>query len=200
MKWNAFDVGIVLANVLLAWLGMRALWLHFEKQRYEAPKSRKRRFKRLEVGCYEFYRVYKYMYMQLKAGITPFETMRRLYLSTENIEFGMILREMSTAITHSSELEKGIDVLKQHLVGDDAALFISILEGCMESGFSVSSIKQLDGMLFQKHLIDIKKRVKQVKRRYLLAAMFTCSSIFIAVILPMVDQMLGSLGTIFTQY
>lgn len=197
MNWK---YGIVLVNLVLALWGFRTIWLYFEKRRYEIPKSKKHATKKLEVGCYDFYRVYKYMYMQLKAEMTPFETMRRLYLSTENEAFGKVLYEMSVAISHSSELEKGITVLKQQLTGDDAALFISILEGCMESGFSVNSVKQLDAMLFQKHLIDIKKRVKKAKRRYLFAAVCTCSAIFLAVFLPMVDQMLGSLRTIFTQY
>lgn len=197
MKWY---LGVVLINGMLTIILVRSMWLYFEKKRYEAPRARKKIVPKLEAGSYDFYRVYKYMYMQLKAGITPFETMRRLYLSTENDGLSRVLYEMSIAITHSSELEKGVKVLKEQLVGDDAALFISILEGCIESGFAVEPIKQLDGMLFQKHLIDIKKRVKKVKRRYLLAAVFTCSSIFIAVFLPMIDQMLGSLATIFSQY
>lgn len=169
-----------------------------EKLRFRMRK--KRPIPRVEAGCAEYYRLYKYIYMQQKIGIDPFETIRRLYLITEHRGLRRLLYEMSVRMSNSNELESGLSLLREKLVGDDSRLFINILENSLRTGFDTDAMRQMDSMFFQKYLIDIRKKVKRVKRSYFRAALCFCLAISIGVFLPVLEQMLQSLQSIFTSF
>ncbi len=163
-------------------------------------KKKKTKKKVVKAGSVEYYRLYKYMYMQQMVGITPFETLRRLYLITEHATLRSLLYDMSVAITHSNEVETGVAMLKERLRGEDSLLFISIVENSIKTGFAGTSMRQLDELLFQKYLVDIRRRVKKGKRRYFRAAFLFCTAVFLAIMIPVVHQMMRSIDMIFVGY
>ncbi len=181
-------------------LGSAELWMQREKNILRPTGEKKRGSHKVSADCSEYYRLYKYMYMQQSIGISPFETIRRLYLITEHSALRALLYEMSVVVSNSSDIGVGLSLLKQKLVGNDSALFINILENSMRTGFSALSMRQLDGMFFQKYLVEIKNRVKKAKRQYFRAALLFCAAVFVAIFLPVADQMLRSLQSVFATY
>lgn len=164
-------------------------------------EHRKRGFrKKVRAGAIHYYRIYKNIYMQISIGISPYEMMKRLYLVTDHRDLKNLLMEMSVIVTNSNDVEKGIHFLKKYLVDEDSRLFINILQSSVKTGFSLNSMKQLDHFFFQKYLISIRNRVKQMKRRYFLSSFLFCSAIFIAIFMPIVNEMLTSLQSIFNSY
>lgn len=190
----------ILLLTLIAALCAVELWVWNSREFFKPREAKRRTAQKVAASSVEYYRLYKYMYMQQSIGISPFETIRRLYLITEHKALRELLREMSIIISNSSDIGVGIALLKQKLTGSDSALFINILENSTRTGFSVSSMRQLDGMFFQKYLVEIKRKVKAAKRQYFRSALMFCSAVFIAIFLPVVDQMLRSLQSVFTTY
>lgn len=192
-----FTIGTLLVAVILL------LFLIVQERRSDCflfRSKRKTRGRKVRAGSIEYYRIYKNMYMQLSIGVRPFEMMKRLHLMTEHGELKKLLMEMSEMIVHSNSIDRGIDLLKKRLADEESVLFLNMLENSARTGFSPSAMRQLDHLFFQKYLIDIKRKVKRVKRRYVQSAFMFCAAVFIAILLPVADQMLRSLQSIFTSY
>lgn len=175
-------------------------YLSFYIRRLTLQHRRDRPTRKVKAGCVEYYRIYKSIYMQQSVGISPFEIMKRLYMMTEHKGFQRVLREMAELISNSNSIEKGIAFLKWSLVDEDSILFLNVLENSARAGFSAHAMRQMDHLFFQKYLIDIKRQVKRTKRRYFQAALLFCSAVFLAIFMPVVDQMLRSLGSIFSGF
>lgn len=161
---------------------------------------KKNRQKRVSAGAVQYYRIYKNIYMQSKIGISPFEIMKRLYLMTEHKALRSVFYEISERITHSNDIDKGIDLLRDRLADEDSKMFINILRNSSKTGFSASAMRQLDHMFFQKYLIGIKNNVKKVRRRYFFATLLFCSAVFIAIFMPVVNEMFLSVQSVFKGY
>ncbi len=200
MIQNKISLIICILNVLILYLVFSRIRERKRVLRYVFREPKKIKKKTISAGSIEYYRLYKYMYMQQGIGITPFETLRRLYLITEHKKLRALLYEMSIAITHSNEVETGVALLKERMRGEESMLFINMIENSIATGFTTIAMRQLDELLFQKYLIDIRKRVKKVKRRYFKAAFLFCSAAFLAILLPVIHQMTRSLQMIFVGY
>lgn len=185
---------------MVLFIGLYVLYIDNRRGPYTFRTARERKKKRMKAGAIHYYRIYKNIYMQLVIGISPFEIMKRLYLMTDNKPLRHLLMEMSEVVTNSNDIDKGIKLLKGRLSDDDSKIFISILENGSKTGFSLHSMKQLDHFFFQKYLIGIGKRVKQVRRKYFVSSLLFCSAIVIAIFMPVLDQMSASLKSIFNSY
>lgn len=189
-----------LCSISVLLIGMYMLYIDYRREPYTFQVVKERKKKRMKAGAIHYYRIYKNIYMQLVIGISPFEIMKRLYLMTDHKMLRTLLMEMSEVVANSNDIDRGIKLLKSRLSDDDSKIFISILENGSKTGFSLHSMKQLDHFFFQKYLIGINKRVKQVKRKYFVSSLLFCSAIFIAIFMPVLDQMLTSLKSIFNTY
>lgn len=190
----------LICSVIILMTGMYIIYTDYKIKNYTFTGATVRKTKKMKAGAIHYYRIYKNIYMQLMIGIGPFEMMRRLYLMTDHKSLRALLMEMSEIVTNSNDIDKGIKFLKNRLADDDSKIFISILENGSKTGFSLQSMKQLDHFFFQKYLIGISTRVKQVKRKYFIATFLFCSAIFISIFMPVLNQMLVSLKSIFNSY
>lgn len=187
------------SNIVLL-VAIYFVYMDYKIRAFQFQTLRTHKHKKMKAGAIHYYRIYKNIYMQLIIGIGPSEIMKRLYLMTENKQLRALLMEMSEIVSNSNDIDKGVRLLRSRLADEDSKIFISILENGSKTGFSVNSMKQLDHFFFQKYLIGINKRVKQVKRRYFIASLLFCSAIFIAIFMPVFNQMLLSLKSIFNHY
>lgn len=154
--------------------------------------------KKAEIGSIEYYRLYKYMYLQSKIGMRVEDTISNLHNITEDKVLKSVLKEMAIVLSHSNDISRAAKYLRSAIKGEGSMLFINIIENSARTGLSADSMRRLDGMLFQKYVIDIKNRTKKIKRKYFWASFAFCSSIFLAIFLPMIDQMIRSLALIFS--
>lgn len=144
-----------------------------------------------------FYRIYKYIHLQLSVGTRVEEIFKSMYRVVYNKKLKNVLFEMSVIVSHSFDVNKGIQHLKKQMNDDEGLLFISIIENMQTSGLSLKAFERLDQMLFQKYLSNIRKETQKVKRLYFKAVMVFTLVVTIMLVFPLIDQMLVSAKIIF---
>lgn len=195
IKITAVILNLLVLLIIIAELNT----VHFLKNIVK-PKVKTAKSLQAEVGSIEYYRLYKYIYLQSKIGARPFDTLCRLHRVCTDRNLRNVMFEMSVIISHSNDIDRGVEFIRKALRGDGSLLFISIIENSTKTGFSTDAMRRLDGMLFQKYILEIKASVKKKKRRYFWASLMFCSAVFVAIFMPTLSQMVESLKLIFASY
>jgi len=144
-----------------------------------------------------FYRMYKYMYVQSTSGSRPEDILKNLYHVVSDKKMKKSLLQMSVIITQNNDIKQGLTYLKKQFSHDEGMILISILEGALISGMSRDSFLRLDHMLFQKYLSQMRHDTKKIKKKYFFAVVCFVISASGVIFLPLVDQMFKSADIIF---
>ena len=118
-----------------------------------------------------YYRLYKYMYLQASSGARAEDMLKQLHRITEEKTLKKHLLHMSVMITQSSDLYGAIGYLKKQLKDEDDILFIGILETLSITGLSHDVFVRLDHMLFQKYLSQLRDETRRIKKLYFFAVL-----------------------------
>lgn len=199
----------VLVNIVMVVLildGLNKRWqmnrivplLHERPQKFSAKVIgiKSKRKQNIELSK-NFYRLYKYITIQVTAGSRPEDIYKSLYkivhakaLKTELLKFSVIL-------TQRHDIKQGIEGLKKQLDFDEGQIFVGILESMSGSGLSADAFMRLDHMLFQKYLSGIRAGTDKVRQLYL-AAVITFTAVTTCMLLfPILHQMFYSAKKIF---
>lgn len=154
-------------------------------------------FRPLLVSSAEYYRLYKFLYLQAGVQARAEDSLAKLYRVTDHPRLRAVLYRMAEVLTNSNEIRAAIELLRPILIGADGETFLTILENIRSAGLRREAFERFDRMLFQKYLIDLAARTKRMKRQYFTAVFLFCSAIFGALLLPMIQQMIDSLNVIF---
>ncbi|MGX8796529.1 hypothetical protein ACR6HW_10710 [Fusibacter sp. JL298sf-3] len=144
-----------------------------------------------------FYRLYKYIHLQISVGTRAEEIYKSLYRVVENKRLKSQLRQMSVIIAQSHDIERGIDYLKQTLTTQEGKTFVNVIDNMKGFGLAESSFMRLDHMLFQKYLSNIRNETEKIKKRYFrIVVLFTIVTTLM-LLLPIINQMIVSAKNIF---
>lgn len=144
-----------------------------------------------------FYRMYKYMYVQTCSGTRAEDILKNLHQIVVDKHLKKILIQMSVIISHNNDTKLGIAYLKTHFSHEEGMILIGILEGSLVSGLSKESFLRLDHMLFQKYLAQMRKDTKKIRKKYFAAVVCFVISASGVIFLPLIDQMFQSAQIIF---
>ena len=144
-----------------------------------------------------FYKIYKYLQIQLETGARPEEIFKALYRVVDYPPFRATLLQFSVIISQSHDVHQGLNYLKSRLKDQEGKLFISITENLAFSGGEHETFSRLNHLLFQKYLSNIRERTKKIKRLYLYSVILFTLLVSIMLLMPLIDQMLKSAQMIF---
>lgn len=165
-----------------------------EKSLVPAKKIKKmHRLKRSK----NYYRLYKYMYLQASSGARAEDMLKQLHRIVEEVALKKHLLHLSVMITQSSDVYGAIDYLKKQLKDEDGILFIGILETLSMTGLSHDVFVRLDHMLFQKYLSQLRDETRSIKKLYFLAVLCFVVAASGALLIPLMNQMFVSSNMIF---
>lgn len=144
-----------------------------------------------------FYRLYKYITIQITAGSRPEDIYKSLYKIVNAKALKAELLQFSVILTQRHDIKESLDGLKKQFDFDEGQIFVGILESMSGTGLSADAFMRLDHMLFQKYLSNIRAGTDKVKQLYLVAvitftAVTTCMLLF-----PILHQMFYSAKKIF---
>ena len=144
-----------------------------------------------------FYRLYKYMYLQSTSGSRPEDMLKSLHHVISSKPLKRALLHMSAMISHSNDVSKAIQFLRKEFNHDDGAILVGILESVAISGLSKDAFVRLDHMLFQKYLSQLRKDTKNIGKLYFYSVVCFVVAASGVIFLPLIDQMFKSANIIF---
>ncbi|MDN5352925.1 MAG: hypothetical protein PWQ12_1846 [Clostridiales bacterium] len=164
------------------------------KHQYAIRQESKKRQVQLSKN---FYRIYKYMYVQSVAGTRTEDVFKSLHkvvtpgvLKSEMLQFSVIMAQ-------SHDVKKALDYLRGHFRFEEGEVFISIMESVLSTGLPPETLLRLDNMLFQKYLSHLRRQTDRIKRLYLgIVIIFTIVTSTM-LLFPLIDQAFRSADMIF---
>jgi hypothetical protein len=144
-----------------------------------------------------FYRLYKYMYLQSASGSRPEELLKTLYRVVNAKKLRKSLLQMSVIIAQSNDVQKALKYLRYQFNHEEGQILIGILESIAISGLSKDAFLRLDQMLFQKYLSQMRRDTSHIKRLYFYSVVCFVAAASGVLFLPLIDQMLKSANIIF---
>ncbi|HSN65266.1 MAG TPA: hypothetical protein VLS94_01440, partial [Fusibacter sp.] len=144
-----------------------------------------------------FYRLYKYMYLQSASGSRPEELLKTLYRVVSTKKLRKSLLQMSVIISQSNDVQKALKYLRHQFNHEEGLILIGILESIAISGLSKEAFLRLDHMLFQKYLSQMRRDTTRIKRLYFYSVVCFVAAASGVLFLPLIDQMLKSANIIF---
>ena len=144
-----------------------------------------------------FYRLYKYMYLQSASGSRPEELLKSLYRVVNAKKLRKSLMQMSVIISQCNDTQKALKYLRQQFNHDEGLILIGILESIAVSGLSNESFLRLDHMLFQKYLSQMRRDTARIKRLYFYSVACFVAAASGVLFLPLIEQMFRSVNIIF---
>lgn len=144
-----------------------------------------------------FYRLYKYIHLQLDVGTRKEEIYKTLYQVVEHRALKRTLLQMSVIISQHHEVARGIEYLKKQWKHSEGKIFIGLLESMESTVLNAQTFTRLDHMLFQKYLSQMRYETDKIKRAYgIVVALFTLI-ISVMLMMPIISQMMISAKQIF---
>jgi len=144
-----------------------------------------------------FYRLYKYMYLQSASGSRPEDLLKSLYRVVSAKKLRKSLLQMSVIISQSNDVQKALGYLRHQFNHDEGLILIGILESIAISGLSKEAFLRLDHMLFQKYLSQMRRDTSRIKRLYFYSVLCFVAVASGVLFLPLIDQMFKSANIIF---
>lgn len=144
-----------------------------------------------------FYRLYKYMYLQSTSGSRPEDMLKSLHHIATSKSLKKALLHMSAMISHSNDVTKAIQFLRKEFNHDEGDVLIGILESVAISGLSKDAFIRLDHMLFQKYLSQLRQDTKKIGKLYFYAVVCFVIAASGVIFFPLINQMFKSANIIF---
>ncbi|GAU77865.1 hypothetical protein [Fusibacter sp. 3D3] len=144
-----------------------------------------------------FYKIYKYLQIQLETGARSEEIFKSLYRIVDYPKFKAKLLQFSVIISQSHDIQMGLSYLKSELKDQEGKLFINITENLAAAGGEQETFSRLNHLLFQKYLSNIRENTKKIKRMYLYSVIVFTVLVSVMLMMPIMDQMLKSTQMIF---
>ena len=194
---------VILLNLIALYLLANALFLKVDVKSFVHKVTLKKPFHRMRVKQSQteltknFYRMYKYMYLQSASGSRPEELLKSLHRVVSAKKLRKSLLQMSVIISQSNDVKKALKYLRLQFNHDEGLILVGILESIAISGLSKEAFLRLDHMLFQKYLSQMRRDTSQIKKMYFYSVVCFVAAASGVLFLPLIDQMLKSANIIF---
>lgn len=196
---NVVMIVFILDGLNKQWQMNRIVPLQFERsQKFSSKvigiKSKRKQSTELSKN---FYRLYKYITIQVSAGSRPEDIYKSLYKIVHSKALKAELLTFSVILTQRHDIKQSLEGLKKQLDFDEGQIFVGILQSMSGTGLSSDAFMRLDHMLFQKYLSGIRAETDKVRQLYL-AAVITFTAVTTCMLLfPILHQMFYSAKKIF---
>ena len=193
---------VVVINALAVmvgfWILIEVRNLQFIKPSFKIKK--KLIIKRQKAGTAlvkNFYRIYKYLYVQTCSGTRAEDILKNMYQMVSDKALRKSLLQMAAFIIQSNDVHKAIANFKKSIKHEDGEILVGILESITMTGLTKESFMRLDQMLFQKYLTQVRRDTKQIRKMYFFAVVCFVVAASGLLFFPLMDQMFKSAHIIF---
>lgn len=203
MRHHIWIVGINLFTAIIVWWQYTNMrdpfldWSHgFLHKSHRLQNKRRGANEELALSK-NFYRLYKYMYIQTVGGARAEDIIGSLHRVVEDPHLKDAFMRIAAISSQSNDLSMAIQYMKTCFPHEDGRLLVSILESVVSTGVSKEAFFRMDHMMFQKYLSQLRWETQRIRRRYFYAVVCFVAAVSGLLLFPILDQMFASADLIF---
>ncbi len=192
---------IVVINIIIAWLVYALLSDHLNMLKIKEPSNKTLLTLKLPpsrmVINRNFYKIFKYLFIQSDSGIHPEVTIRSIYKVADHPEVKRRLVKFSSLLAKKNQEKEAFEYLNKAFKEGQVNYYVEIMERFYHHYVTRESLRHIDQLLFQKYLSTIRLESKKIERRYIYMVVIYTAQITLFLLLPLLQQMIVSVQGIF---
>lgn len=135
------------------------------------------------------YRVYRYMALQMTAGMSPAETLRHLHEAVVEPYLKEAVYSFSSCYFRTMDLEQATDELVKRIAGDEIQVLATVLRQGVETGDAYSLIQKQEQLMLKRYYAALETETAMMQAKGIGLATGLCLLVFIMLALPMLYEM-----------
>lgn len=171
--------GIVILSLVNIWLDRR-----IRKQK-----------KRFDIALYK---IYRFIEMQLKAGMNLSDIIVCLPDAVNEKAIRPALQRMAAAYRLSGSLDRALQELEHSFSGQETVLLGNHLRQCMDTGVTGKSFVQMESLLFSRYLSIVREKSRHLRTDMLIAVVFASIPLLIVMLYPLFMEFTESYRALFS--
>jgi len=144
------------------------------------------------------YKLYKYMFNQIDAGVLPKDALISLHEVVEDKQLKEILYKACGAYQFTLNPRSASGYIKKYIKTQEAQSFAMFIEDIAFEGCDRGITKRLEQLMFNRYFTYIQRKTEQVKTKSMITVITFCSIIVIMILIPMYMDVQDALTSIFS--
>jgi len=143
------------------------------------------------------YKIYRFLDLQLTAGIHAFDVLKGLPEAIQQPLIRDDFLRFAARLELTLDLDRALDELQVVFAGPDMNLLASQLRNSLQTGVMGQTFQRMENLLFNRHLSLVRARSKQLRNELLMVALLALVPLEILFLYPLAAQAMLSLGQIY---
>jgi hypothetical protein len=143
------------------------------------------------------YKIYRFLYTQLTAGLSPIEILRHIHLAATDVEMRSAITAFTGAYFRTLNFSRASKELLERYPNKESEILLTILRQGIESGDSLELIQRQEEVMTQRYLDAVVLETERVQTKTILMIV-AAGGILLAIMgLPLILQMMEALNALF---
>lgn len=144
------------------------------------------------------YKLYKYVFNQISAGVRPYNALKSMYRVVDDGKLRKILRDACAKYAVSMDEKLFADEIEEKINTGEAGDFASsIRNGLFESG-DEKLLERMEKLMFNRYFAYVQRRTDSVRTKCLLAVVMLCVVVVAMVLVPTFLDVENAIESIFS--
>lgn len=143
------------------------------------------------------YKIYKYLHNQISAGVQVTEAIKTVYEVTDNKDLRLILIKLAGAYGRTLDIDFALDQFQSYFKIPEAQTLAVALKQGIDTGDNQEILQNQEDVMFDKYVDYIQAETEACRSRGVIAAIFFTAIIVTMICVPMYNDMIAGLRTIF---
>ena len=135
------------------------------------------------------YRVYRYMALQMTAGMSPAETLRHLHEAVSEPYLKEAVYSFSSCYFRTMDLEVATEELVKRIAGDEIQVLATVLRQGVETGDAYGLIQKQEQLMLKRYYAALETETAMMQAKGIGLATGLCLLVFVLLALPMLYEM-----------
>ncbi len=198
-KWLAMTGGVTVLVVLSQWQRpWQSLWaLGLLEAVFVSLTQAQMKARQVEFAT-GVYRIYRYMALQLTAGMSPSETLKHLHEAVSEPFLKEAVYSFSSCYFRTMDLELATGELTKRISGDEIHVLATVLRQGIETGDPYGLVQKQEQLMLKRYYAALETETAIMQAKGIALAVGLCFLVFILLAVPMLYEMGRASRSIFT--
>lgn len=143
------------------------------------------------------YKIYRFLFTQLSAGLSPVEVLRHIHLAARDREMYAAMTAFSGAYFRTLNFERASKELLGRYPNKESEVLLTVLRQGIESGDSLDLIQRQEEVMTQRYLDAVALESERLQLNLILMIVASGGIVFAIMGIPLVVQMVKALESLF---
>lgn len=135
------------------------------------------------------YRIYRYMALQLTAGMSPLETLKHLHEAVAEPFLKEAVYSFSSCYFRTMDLDLATGELTKRISGDEIYVLATVLRQGIETGDPYGLVQKQEQLMLKRYYAALETETAMMQAKGIVLAVGLCLLVFILLAVPMLYEM-----------